>query len=513
MFKKLILLLCFLITSTLTANAKVVFQTDTFSSDGTTLTPLYGLVLDPSSISIKVGSTIITGGTNGQCLYDNSGIIGTQSCGSGSGLTIGTSTITGGTPGYLLYNNSGVLGNLNPAGLTLAWSQITSTPTTLSGYGITSPLPINQGGTNATIANAGLNNLLPSQTSNTGLFLQTNGTNTTWAGITAAPTRPAFFESDSVVYPSGDNQTYAILANTDGYNYVLFNTMPCTILKVSQANGTITSTLTLNSGEDGAASATIDPSTNILYVGTLTAAGLLVKVDLGSFTRVGAINITTDAGTNNVGSVVIAGAFLYADAVEEPGTIDIMSKINLSSFTNVAHINSPTNTRGLYGHAYDGTRYIYYGSDYNAPGTINKLDTNTFTFNTPLVIGTGSNDFRITGLALDNTGTFLYGASISSPTIIYQVATSSFTVVNSISGPTGANTNVINPIFFNGKLYVGCYTSPGEIIRLDTTTFVIDRVLTLTYNSVLSMSNVLNGILYVGMDDSPGTSESVTLLQ
>ena len=46
-------------------------------------------------------------------------------------------------------------------------------------------LPIANGGTNASTADGGLNNLLPSQTSNTGKYLQTNGTSTSWATLTA----------------------------------------------------------------------------------------------------------------------------------------------------------------------------------------------------------------------------------------------------------------------------------------------------------------------------------------
>ena len=61
----------------------------------------------------------------------------------GGSLTIGSSTITSGTSGRALYNNSGVLGELDLASLyapishNQAWSTITSTPTTLAGYGIT----------------------------------------------------------------------------------------------------------------------------------------------------------------------------------------------------------------------------------------------------------------------------------------------------------------------------------------------------------------------------------------
>ena len=101
---------------------------------------------------------------------------------------------------------------------THAWSSITSTPTTLAGYGITdaassshnhdgvySPLvgstsivtlgtittgtwnasviPINKGGTGQTSVSAAINALLPSQSGNTDKFLKTNGTDILWATI------------------------------------------------------------------------------------------------------------------------------------------------------------------------------------------------------------------------------------------------------------------------------------------------------------------------------------------
>jgi hypothetical protein len=46
-------------------------------------------------------------------------------------------------------------------------------------------LPIANGGTNSNTADGGLNNLLPSQTGNSGKYLQTNGATTSWVTLTA----------------------------------------------------------------------------------------------------------------------------------------------------------------------------------------------------------------------------------------------------------------------------------------------------------------------------------------
>lgn len=86
------------------SQAGIIFDGDIFTCDGTTCTPKYGMLLN----------------------------------GAGSaGITVGSSPIASGINGYLLYNNAGILGNLNPAGLTITWGQITGTPTTIAGYGIT----------------------------------------------------------------------------------------------------------------------------------------------------------------------------------------------------------------------------------------------------------------------------------------------------------------------------------------------------------------------------------------
>ncbi|MBY0386077.1 hypothetical protein K2X05_13040 [bacterium] len=51
---------------------------------------------------------------------------------------------------------------------------------------ISSPIPTNQGGTGATNANTGFNNLAPSQATHGGKFLTTDGTNTSWATVNSA---------------------------------------------------------------------------------------------------------------------------------------------------------------------------------------------------------------------------------------------------------------------------------------------------------------------------------------
>ena len=50
-------------------------------------------------------------------------------------------------------------------------------------------LGIGGGGTSATTANASFNALAPSQTGNSGKYLSTNGTQTSWAAVDALPSQ------------------------------------------------------------------------------------------------------------------------------------------------------------------------------------------------------------------------------------------------------------------------------------------------------------------------------------
>jgi hypothetical protein len=107
--------------------------------------------------SLVLGSTVITGGTW------NGGTIGTAY--GGTGLTSFSAA------NYALYS--------------------TSSSTLVAGT-----LPIAAGGTGQTTANTAFNALAPSQSTNSGKYLTTDGTNTSWATVSAGdPTGTALFLS------------------------------------------------------------------------------------------------------------------------------------------------------------------------------------------------------------------------------------------------------------------------------------------------------------------------------
>jgi len=88
---------------------------------------------------------------------------------------------------------------------------------------VTGTVAIGNGGTGETTANAALNALLPSQGSNNGKFLQTDGTNTSWVSGTAASLQACFDVGQAITIADTDNQTLALTNNDVTNNQNTFN--------------------------------------------------------------------------------------------------------------------------------------------------------------------------------------------------------------------------------------------------------------------------------------------------
>lgn len=111
---------------------------------------------------------------------DSSGVLALQTNGT-TAVSISTAQVV--TLTNALPVASGGTGATSNAAAPFALKGSNSDITQLSG--LTTALSLAQGGTGQTTANAALNALLPSQTGNSGNYLTTNGTSTSWAAVSA----------------------------------------------------------------------------------------------------------------------------------------------------------------------------------------------------------------------------------------------------------------------------------------------------------------------------------------
>jgi hypothetical protein len=146
-----------------------------------------------------------------------------------------------------------------PSFLSVAGTPITSSGTLAITYSGVA-LPIANGGTNATTANSGFNNLAPSQTANSGKFLTTDGTNTSWATVAASP--------------AGSN-TQVQFNNSGAFGAAATFTWNGTSLSVPALEATTSATTPLL--QSSASNLTLTASTGIVDASTNTGAFVMPK--------------------------------------------------------------------------------------------------------------------------------------------------------------------------------------------------------------------------------------------
>ena len=255
-----------------------------------------------TTIAVNRGGTGITSYTVGDLLYAD----GSASLAKLAGVATGNALLSGGV------------------GTAPAWGKVGLT-THVSGT-----LPIGNGGTGQTTADAALNALLPSQTSQTGKYLTTNGTSTSWGTVTPpnngtltlGVSGTGLSGSATFTADQAGNSTFTVTSNATSAN-----TNSTIVARDASGNfsaGTITAALSGNA----ATATTLATGRTIGMTGDVTYTS-------GAFD--GSANVTGAATLANSG--VSAGTYTYATV-----TVDAKGRVTSAS-TGATPSAFPAGTR------------------------------------------------------------------------------------------------------------------------------------------------------------------------
>ena len=156
---------------------------------------------------------------------------------------------------------------------------------TAAGSTLSDTVPIGKGGTGQTAANAAFNALAPSQTGNSGKYLTTNGTNTSWAAVSGGA--GGTVTSVSVTTANGVSGTVADPTTTPAISLSLGAITPTSVaasgtVSGSNLSGTNTGdqTITLTGGVTGSGTGSFAATvvTNANLTGPITSVGNATSV-------------------------------------------------------------------------------------------------------------------------------------------------------------------------------------------------------------------------------------------
>ena len=161
------------VAGTLTATGTTNLTSPAVTTSLTTPSTTFALVnTTATTVNLAGAATALNlGAATGTATVNNTTLAAKAITASTTLAVTGTSTLTG-----LVTATAGVSGPITSSNVAITGGSIT---------GITD-LAVADGGTGASTAAGGLNNLLPSQTSNANKYLQTDGTNAAWDAITVS---------------------------------------------------------------------------------------------------------------------------------------------------------------------------------------------------------------------------------------------------------------------------------------------------------------------------------------
>lgn len=232
-------------------------------------------------------------------------------------------------------------------------------------------------------------------------------------------------------------------------------------------------TLRMRSLEKNMGTALVDPEGRYGYFATTNAPetlpGYVVKVDLKTFKRVGAVTVGIGQKMLQAGVMDPAGRYAYYGIATHPGRV---VRIDLETFTLDKILALDAAEGNIRSAVIDPAgRYAYFGTGTN-PGRVVKVDLETFTRAGGLTLGAGQ-DF-LDSAVIDSKGEFGYFGTATSPQgRVVKIDLAAMKEAGSLTLPAGEGplrSAVIAPD--DGAAYFGTGEgSSGKVIKIDLASF------------------------------------------
>jgi hypothetical protein len=238
---------------------------------------------------------------------------------------------------------------------------------------------------------------------------------------------------------------------------------------------------------------------SILYAVLNNYPNFVTKINLDTFTEVASIALASgDDEAYSDRPAVIMGDYLYIAC----GSGGRLVKIDLNTFTRVGALDYLGSE--LWSIATDET-YLYTGDYAFFPGRIFKGRISDFSKVGTLTLGSGENYLR--SMVIDEEGNYLYTTHFLSPARVVKVNLSTFTRESALTLDTGENQGT-TMIIKGTDLYIGL---TGKIVKIDLTTFTKTATLTLSVGESVLSFEICGDYLYAGLITSPAKIAKIDL--